>query len=811
MSFIKQNIFGSLILILSVAVSSGASASFADIDVTHPYFQSIDALQNNGIVEGHEVGQTRMFFPLSKINRAEALKLILLSTDTTANLSEGDIFPDVTQNLWFASYVNAAFQIGVVEGFPDGEFKPANKVLRAEFIKMMFETLEVPVPEALDSEAWYEPYFVVAAKYRLLPGTKEPSEELNRGEAAEIIYRTQQVASGNFERKYVYNGSGLASYYNEGFAGRLTANGEIYDPMDLTAAHRTLPFGTQIKVMNQAGDFVVVRINDRGPYHKNRVLDLSQGAFERLSPIGAGVLSVDFELFTELEDQTKAIPEAIRPLLSVETKQPEVPDVVIEKLRTPVTSSEAPREKSIQLPSKSVMYDQPLYGETASLISTDFFPEITLRRPFSQTQPQGLVFELAGTSLLKNRFKTVTVFMQNHATGTQTQFIGPISGNNFVVPVTFLETGTFDLGIVFDGQRQSRVAEIEVRAYPRERKLPAYDISFASPLNINVVPEDTLVNMRWASGENRLTKLVFSQGEKIKNVVFEGGMSSHAFDYEWFDKEFMVDEDLSIDLYQALSEDGTLFAQRTNWKKVTFKNLKLIRGFPDTEREELSIKPFNRYFRSPQSVTFEGKLLSQDFTLFEKAFITKPSGFVETTDLNIVDDVFNFTFEARETGRYIVEVIGDKGDILFNRGLYVSAEEVLPVMAKKQTVVKHNSYVAIYDWVNRIRDNQKLNTLLSNVDLQTVAQAYAERMANENFVGHEAPDGSTAETRLEGLNLRSFSENVSYGSNLNLALSGLENSGSHRKNILSKKWTRMGVGLAQNQKGEFYVVQIFAS
>lgn len=811
MSLIKQNFFGSLILISSAIISSSVSASFADIDVTHPYFQSIDALQNNGVVEGHEVGNTRMFFPLSKINRAEALKLILLSTDTTANAREGDIFADVSPELWFAPYVNTAFEIGVVEGFPDGNFKPANKVLRAEFIKMLFETLEVPVPEALASETWYEPYFVVAAEYRLLPAAKEPSEALNRGEAAEIIYRTQQVATGGFERKYVYHGSGLASYYNEGFAGRLTANGEIYDPMDLTAAHRTLPFGTQIKVHNEAGDFVVVRINDRGPYHKNRVLDLSQGAFERLSPIGAGVLAVEFELFTEPEDQIKAIPEAIRPLLSLETKQPEVPEVVIEKLRTPVVSSEAPREQSSSLPSKSVMYDQPLYAETGSLIATDFFPEITLRQPFAQTQPQGLVFELAGTSLLKNRFKTVTVFMQNQSTGTQTQFVGPISGNNFVVPIAFLETGTFDLGIVFDGQKQSRVAEIEVRAYPRERKLPAYDISFASPLNINVVPEESLVNLGWASSANRLTKLVFSQGEKIKNVVFEGGMSHYVFDYEWFDKEFTVDNDLSIDLYQALSEDGTLFAQRTNWKQVTFKNLKLIRGFPDTERDEISVKPFNRYFRSPQSVTLEGKLLSEDFTLFEEAFITKPNGFVETTTLNTSGDTFNFTFDASQTGRYIVEVIGDKGDILFNRGLYVSAEEVLPVMATVQTVVKQNNYVAIYDWINRIRNNQKLNTLLSNVDLQTVAQEYAERMANESFIGHQSPDGSTPETRLDGLNLRSFAENVSYGSNLNLALSGLENSGSHRKNVLSKGWSRMGVGLAQNQKGEFYVVQIFAS
>ena len=808
---IKQIFWASGLLTLTLASADLARATFADIDVTHPYFQSIDELQTSGVVEGHEVGDSRMFFPLSKINRAEALKLILLSSSTPAVLGDGSVFSDVNNEDWFSSYVNTAYALNVVEGFPDGNFKPANKVLRAEFIKMLFETLEVPIPEALESEAWYEPYFVVADEYRLLPSAKEPSEELSRGEAAEIIYRTAQVAAGEFERKYTFAGAGLASYYHESLAGGSTASGEPYNPDDLTAAHRTLPLNTRIKVSNEAGEFVVVRINDRGPYHQNRVLDLSRAAFERLAPLGTGVLMVDFELFTEPEDEIKAIPEAIRPLLSEETRRPEVPEAVIEQLRAPQVSSEAPQQKAPELLSNSVMYDQPLFGETAALVATNFFPDIQLRQTFSQTQPQGLVFELAGTSLKKNRFETVTVFMQNQATGTQTQFVGPISGNNFVVPIAFLETGTFDLGIVFDGQRQSRVAEIEVKPYPRERKLPANDITFASPLTINVVPEDGLAKFNWASGENRLTKFVFRQGEDIKNVVFEGGMSNYAFDYEWFDKAFAVDENLQIDLFQALSADGTFFKQRTNWKPVTTKSLKLVRSFPDTERAEISVKPFVRYLRSPQTVTLEGKLLSADYTLFEEAFVTKPDGFVDTTDMNISDDTFNFTFEANQMGRYIVEVIGDQGDILFNRGMFVSREEVLPVMANKQTVVRQSNYVAVYDWINRIRNDQELSTLLSNVDLQNVAQEYAERMANEDFVGHQSPDGSTPATRLEGLNLRSFAENVSYGSNLNLALSGLENSGSHRKNILSSRWLRMGVGLAQNQKGEFYIVQLFAS
>src|SRR5688500_10020859 len=70
--------------------------------------------------------------------------------------------------------------------------------------------------------------------------------------------------------------SGLASWYGPGFHGRLTANGERYDMHALTAAHKTMPFNTRVRVTNQTnGKSVVVRINDRGPYVGKRVIDLS--------------------------------------------------------------------------------------------------------------------------------------------------------------------------------------------------------------------------------------------------------------------------------------------------------------------------------------------------------------------------------------------------------------------------------------------------------------------------------------------------------------------------------------------------------
>ncbi len=86
---------------------------------------------------------------------------------------------------------------------------------------------------------------------------------------------------------------GLASYYGNEFNGRMTSSGELYDQNRFTAAHRTLPFGTFLLVTNLKNNTsVVVRINDRGPFKMERVLDLSQAAAEELDMLRDGVLEV---------------------------------------------------------------------------------------------------------------------------------------------------------------------------------------------------------------------------------------------------------------------------------------------------------------------------------------------------------------------------------------------------------------------------------------------------------------------------------------------------------------------------------------
>lgn len=92
-------------------------------------------------------------------------------------------------------------------------------------------------------------------------------------------------------------GSGTASYYGAKFQGRRTASGEKFDMHAMTAAHRTLPFGTLVEVTNpRNGKSVTVRINDRGPFHGNRILDVSRAAATELGLIQRGSGTVELAL-----------------------------------------------------------------------------------------------------------------------------------------------------------------------------------------------------------------------------------------------------------------------------------------------------------------------------------------------------------------------------------------------------------------------------------------------------------------------------------------------------------------------------------
>lgn len=89
----------------------------------------------------------------------------------------------------------------------------------------------------------------------------------------------------------------FASFYHDKFNGRKTASGDIFHNSKMTAANRTLPFGTLVRVTNlRTGKSVVVEINDRGPFHSSRALDLSKAAFEAIGNPSRGTMPVEYEI-----------------------------------------------------------------------------------------------------------------------------------------------------------------------------------------------------------------------------------------------------------------------------------------------------------------------------------------------------------------------------------------------------------------------------------------------------------------------------------------------------------------------------------
>lgn len=109
----------------------------------------------------------------------------------------------------------------------------------------------------------------------------------------DVLERLTAVASTSVSK---FKQTGLASWYGRQFHGRKTASGETFDMNGLTAAHRSLPLNCYVKVTNTSnGKTVVVKVNDRGPFHGNRVMDLSYGAAKQLGITTKGVGNVSIE------------------------------------------------------------------------------------------------------------------------------------------------------------------------------------------------------------------------------------------------------------------------------------------------------------------------------------------------------------------------------------------------------------------------------------------------------------------------------------------------------------------------------------
>jgi len=182
----------------ALAITEAADA-FTDLAPETDYRDAIGFVKQAGIVGGYDDGSYR---PEAGINRAEFAKILMEARFRTelARLPEltESCFPDVPTDAWFARYVCLAKAQGVIGGYPDGSFQPANPVNLAEATKIIVASYGFAVDPAAAGEAWFAPFIARAEKLQILPaGFAAAGDALTRGQMAELVMRAVRYRRGD--------------------------------------------------------------------------------------------------------------------------------------------------------------------------------------------------------------------------------------------------------------------------------------------------------------------------------------------------------------------------------------------------------------------------------------------------------------------------------------------------------------------------------------------------------------------------------------------------------------------------------------
>lgn len=169
---------------------------FSDLNSDSLVGQAAANLRASGVIQGYDDGT---FQPERPVNRAELAKFLLLAKGRSVDMKHNNgRFPDVKEGEWYVKYIIDAADLGIIDGYPSGNFKPAQTVNTAEFLKMLSRTFDLPENQEqdfadVDTDAWYAPYVGNVPALDLFPnrdpGFLEPGRDMTRGEVAIALYR----------------------------------------------------------------------------------------------------------------------------------------------------------------------------------------------------------------------------------------------------------------------------------------------------------------------------------------------------------------------------------------------------------------------------------------------------------------------------------------------------------------------------------------------------------------------------------------------------------------------------------------------
>ena len=795
-----------LILTAFLIFPSFTRAAFVDVSSNHPYFEAINYLQENDIVEGYSDGSYR---PDQQVNRAEALKIILLGSDILVpEISEQDIFPDVIYDTWYAKYAAKAKNLSIVHGDGDtGMFRPGDTINLAEILKILLETnnIELRTEEDMErrpyadvpTDAWFAPYFDYADSIHLLPEDDDynvfPATPVTRGLMAQLIYQLEMKPEGYQE--------GTASYYGEKFHGKTTASGEIFDASQFTCAHRTLPFNSWLKVVNlENGKETYVRVTDRGPYAdtENRIIDLSKAAFESISPLSRGIINV-----------------SITPVSG-----PPAEDEIQEPAETPETpESSEPSVSSAVCPEAG----------NIGFVPKNTFENITLDRDIPDRFLASEVLTLSGTT--PSNKGIVSAFLATENGDQYPYYADTDSEGHFTLNVFFPSEGNYQLGILPGDTGSSVIYDLQV--------LPDSCISqstgsgsSSSTMDIDVKGGDTVASWEH-SGDFELTKVTFTQGGRSKSYIVYGG-NELIPNYPDFGDWSIGQVTLAVQ-GADLETDSLLQADSLNWTPKVTKTFSADRHYEyEIEKDSVSVLSLPDTFTPGSAFTLR---IDPQTNIQETGMVIMPDGFVHDVALQSPthspiegpsgDMIYpgttadlRLTYTPTQSKIYFIEVNDEQNLPVVNIPIYPgSLYPLLPnpvELSVNEPEMEVGSDLnslrtAMLALVNQDRAEHGIAPVVLDQPLSQLAQYRSEDMVADSYFSHWDMNGNTANDLRTNFAIRQYvSENLSRDTTMELAEYGLMRSASHRANILKKEWKRVGFGFTKDPGNGIIFVQIFS-
>lgn len=199
----KTKIFFSVLGVAALSAgyffTSSARAAFQDVSSRHANADAINYVKSRAIVSGYSDGTYK---PDKTINRAEFTKIVIEAQFDKAEIDacvETD-FSDVSSDQWFAKYICVAKKNNIIEGYPNGTFKPAQNISFVEAAKIIVTSFGYPVST---DAIWYKPFVMKLSEEKIIPTTVDNLEKnITRGEMAEMIYRLKASIKNKASKTY---------------------------------------------------------------------------------------------------------------------------------------------------------------------------------------------------------------------------------------------------------------------------------------------------------------------------------------------------------------------------------------------------------------------------------------------------------------------------------------------------------------------------------------------------------------------------------------------------------------------------------